>query len=245
MPPPSLATLTARFLANQATLPNDVMLPEVQPHEVVTSFRADSSVMWKDAKAPFELFGATVSIPIPLDWSAFAANQSDSTVMLLSLGSVPQQMRELNAFEPTAPTPNPSLAGNFEKLVNGLESCRKSASIAERLMAAGILKMLGRFDSAESLIALAEPECYGPFVNVLANERAALLWHRGDVSGALAAWNTMPNGPVTAFNRGVCEWMLGRPSAAAALFDRAAGSIPDRSGWSHLAAFYASICEDA
>lgn len=245
MPAPSLATLTARFLAHQAASPSNDVLSEVQPHEVVTSFRADSSLMWKDARAPFELFGATVTIPIPLDWSAFAANQGDSTIMVLGLGAVPQQMRELTAFEPKAPKINPSHAGNFEKLVNGLESCRKSASIAERLMAAGILRILGRFDSAEALLALAAPECHGPFASVLANERAALLWQRGDIQGASAAWQAMGDGPVPAFNRGICEWMMGKPAAAAALFDRAAGSIPDRSGWSHLAAFYASICENA
>lgn len=245
MAPPSLATLTARFLAQQAMSPGDDVLSEVQPHEVVTSFRTDAAVMWKDAKAPFELFGANVSIPIPLDWSAFAASQNDATIMLLSLGSVPQQMRELNDFKPSFASPNPSATGHFEKLVNGLESCRKSASIAERLMAAGILRMLGRFDSAKSLLALAEPECHGPFANVLANERAALIWQQGDRTGAMTAWQAMGDGPVAAFNCGVCEWMQGRPSAAAALFDRAAGSIPDRSGWSHLAAFYASICEDA
>jgi hypothetical protein len=244
MPSPSLATLTARFLANQATSPSDDFLAEVQPHEVVTSFRTDSAVMWSDAKAPFELFGVNVKISIPLDWSAFAASQSDSTIMLLSLGSVPQHMRELNTFQPMVATPNPSVTGHFEKLVNGLESCRKSASVAERLMAAGILKLLGRYDSAESLIALAEPECHGALTYVLANERAAIRWHCGDLAGALAAWQSMGDGPVATFNRGVCEWMMGRPAAAAALFDRAAGSIPDRSGWSHLAAFYASICED-
>jgi hypothetical protein len=245
MQSPSLASLTARFLAHQATVPSDDAMPEVQPHEVVTSFRTDSSVMWKDAKAPFELFGTTVSIPIPLDWSAFASSQNDATIMILSLGSVPQQMRELNAFSPTFDSPRRSVIGHFDKLVNGLESCRHSASIAERLMAAGILRMLGRLESAEALLALAAPECHGPLAQVLANERAALRWHRGDLAGASAAWRAMGDGPVASFNLGVCEWMMGRPAAAAALFDRAAGSIPDRSGWSHLAAFYATICENA
>lgn len=244
MTAPSLATLTTRFLAHQAAAPSHEDSPEVQPHEVVTSFRANSSAMWADAKAPFDFFGITVSIPIPLDWSAFASHQGDDTIMPLCLGSIPQHMRELNGFQPKVASPNPSMAGQFEKLMNGMESCRKSGSVTERLLAAGILRILGRFDAAESLLALAEPECYGSLANVLANERAALLWYRGDVAGALSAWNAMADGPVSAFNRGICEWIQKRPAAAASLFDRAAGAIPERSGWSHLAAFYASICED-
>lgn len=244
MNPPTLADLTARFLAAKAIAPDHDELSEVMPHEVITSFRADAATTWVDAKSAFHLFGVTLSsLPMPSDWSSFVSQLSDIPVMPLCLGAVPQRMRELTTIRDFSTqnrlteTPTPSKA-----LQQWIDGRVKAGTSADLLIAASMCRLTGDADRAEQLLNQVSPENDG-IAQVLNNEKAALAWNSGDVETAAKIWNEMPENPVTLFNRGICEWSLGRTGMAATLFDRAADAIPDRSGWSHLAAFYASICE--
>lgn len=245
MTPPSLATLTARFLASKSIASDDGGMAEVMPHEVITSFRADAATTWVDAKSPFSLFGVSIpAMPMPPEWPPFVSQLRDVTVIPFCLGAVPQRMRELSSVTPKlTETKTVVVSGNFPNLMKWVEARRNAGTVGEFLIAAAVLRAMGEFELAENQLNAAESLCTGAFADVLANERAALAWYRGDIAMAASMWNAMGESPVVLFNRGVCEWMLGRPASASKLFDRAAGSIPDRSSWSHLAAFYASLCE--
>ena len=243
MTPPSLAELTTRFLTAKAVAPDFDELPEVVPHEVITSFRADSATTWVDAKAAFHLLGTTVpSLPMPKEWASFVSQLGDATVMPLCLGAVPQRMRELKAIRPD-PTANRQSISSFDVpgMNSWIDARIKSGTPVDLLIVSSICRAMGDCDRSEQLLNRVAGET--AFSEVIANERAALAWSRGLIQEAAKIWNDMAENPVTLFNRGVCEWMLGRTGSAAALFDRAADTIPDRSGWSHLAAFYASVCE--
>jgi hypothetical protein len=243
MTPPSLADLTARFLAAKAATPDSDDLAEVTPHEVVTAFRADAAATWADAKVAFDLFGVTgVVVTIPPDWGTFLTHLPDATVMPLCLGAVPQRMRDLTAVRPTASSAAaPSAVSHV--LTKWVETKTQTGTVAERLVVAALLRVRGEYAAADAIHVQIAPSCTGPLALVLANERAALLWARGDEAAATTAWAKMGESPVVNFNRGVCAWRSGKLGEASKAFDKAAGAIPDRSGWSHLAAFYASLCE--
>jgi hypothetical protein len=245
MTPPSLADLTARFLAAKAALPESDEPAEVMPHEVVTGFRADAAATWADAKAAFDFLGATgLAVTMPPDWGTFLTQLPDATVLPLCLGAVPQRMRDLSHVRPLARDGRATVpAAVSQALTKWVESKSKVGSPADRLVAAALLRVKGEYDRAGAVHDDVAPDCAGPLATVLANERAALKWARGDEAGAAAAWDAMAEGPVARFNRGVCHWRAGRTAEAAKAFDKAAATIPDRSGWAHLAAFYASSCE--
>ena len=245
MTPPSLADLTARFLAAKAAQPESDEPAEVMPHEVVTGFRADAAATWADAKAAFALLGAPdIAASMPPDWGTFLTHLPDATVLPLCLGTVPQRMRDLTHVRPLARdgrATTPTAVSHT--LMKWVESKARTGAPADRLVAASLLRVKGEYDRAESVLDDVAPDCAGPIKTVLENERAALRWARGDEAGALAMWAALPDGPVSRFNQGVCHWRAGRTAAAAKAFDMAAAAIPDRSGWAHLAAFYASSCE--
>jgi len=73
------------------------------------------------------------------------------------------------------------------------------------------------------------------------NERAAFLWLCDCREEALAVWQTLPAGPVVNFNLGMANLMLGLPKRAIPYLELSVESLPETSGWHHLAALYLSV----
>jgi hypothetical protein len=80
---------------------------------------------------------------------------------------------------------------------------------------------------------------------VWTNERAALLWERGLLTEAVAAWEQLPDGVTKWFNLGMAALFSGQPERAKPLLRQAAESLPESSGWAHLARLYSALCESA
>ena len=123
-------------------------------------------------------------------------------------------------------------AGEFKK--------RQSAAM---LLAAGVARSIGEFDWANELLVEAESLCTGSLRPAWENEQAALMWHRGDCTAALAAWDAMPETPTVLFNRGMANLFLGNLTVARELLGRAVAVIPEASGWHALARLYQTVGE--
>lgn len=105
-------------------------------------------------------------------------------------------------------------------------------SATHPLLAAGVARLIGEFDTAEKLLPADAT-----------NERAALLWHRGRCEEALATWNEMPATPAVLFNRGMALLFLGKIAEAKPVLTEAVAAIPESSGWNALARLYLAVAE--
>ena len=75
------------------------------------------------------------------------------------------------------------------------------------------------------------------------NERATSLWLSDHREEAMAVWQTLPAGPVADFNLGMANLMLGSPKRAIPFLQASVESLPETSGWHHLAALYLSVAQ--
>ncbi len=103
---------------------------------------------------------------------------------------------------------------------------------SQPVLAAGLSRLIGDFDEAEKLLPTDD-----------ANERAALLWHRGKSEEALATWDAMPETPAVLFNRGMALLFPGKTIEAKAALTKAIASVPETSGWNALARLYLAVAE--
>jgi predicted Zn-dependent protease len=119
----------------------------------------------------------------------------------------------------------------------------KKGNAVAALLAAGVARAAGELDWAGELLADAEGLCTGEDRGRWENERAALAWHRGDASDALARWEALPDSPAVLFNRGMAILFLGRAAEARVALAAAVEALPEGSGWRDLAELYRSLAE--
>lgn len=94
---------------------------------------------------------------------------------------------------------------------------------------------------AAKLVETGSPSIEATAVEDDLNQQAANLWLAGRSDAALAIWQTLPAGPVASFNIGMALLMLGRTKSAVPHLASAAESLPETSGWQHLAALYLTV----
>jgi tetratricopeptide (TPR) repeat protein len=237
---PSLSDLMVRFLANRSDAASAAVEPAsgpVEPHEVATGFRVDPRTAWTDAVAAVQPAAA----PVPNEWSSFVNQPAPAFAVALAAGNFPQRVKDLHPllakFDPRKLCPSGDLAPTpgCSGLRNWVERESKNGS---PLLAAGVARALGDFDRAEQLLTEAnESSAKGE------NERAALLWHRGESEAALAVWKAMANSPTVQFNRGMALLFTGQPAAARVELSAAAADLPENSGWHSLARLYQAVAE--
>ena len=236
---PSLEDLMVRFLATRSDAAAAAVEPsegEVEPHEVAAGFRVDPRAAWTDAivlNAGANTPGSPV-VPLPPDWASLVNQPGSAFAVAMAAGNFPQRVRDLQPlltkFNPAELRPSPS-----QEPVPGLSGLRdwiKKNAAAQPILAAGIARLIGDFDTAAGLLP-----------KDAANERAALLWHRGSCSEALAAWKAMPDSPEVLFNRGMALLFLGQIAEAKPALTKAIAAIPETSGWNALARLYLAVAE--
>ncbi len=94
---------------------------------------------------------------------------------------------------------------------------------------------------AAKLVETGSPSIEATAVEGDLNQQAANLWLAGRSDAALAMWQNLPAGPVASFNIGMALLMLGRTKSAVPHLASAAESLPETSGWQHLAALYLTV----
>jgi hypothetical protein len=230
---PSLEDLMVSFLASRsdaAVAAVEYGEGEVELYEVAAGFRVDPRAAWNDATNQL----TAAAIQLPPDWASVVNQPAATFAVPMAAGNFPQRVRDLQPllakFEPDElrPTgtqsPTPGLA-NLRSWI------AKNASKSP-VLAAGLARQIGDFDAAEKLLPTDA-----------ANERAALLWHRGECEKAVAAWTAMPESPAVLFNRGMALLFFGKIAEAKAALTKAIAAIPEESGWNSLARLYLAVAE--
>jgi hypothetical protein len=236
---PSIETLTARFLARQAIAPEVVDNSEVTTHEAISSFQASAATTWRDAIAGLTLFGEK-AVMSPPEWASFVAQLGEASILPLCIGAVPQRIRELKTSPHTASAS--STDTSWPQLRQWIRERKKANTAVDSILAAALHRSLGEFALAIQSLDAAMTSASPAHRLIIANERAAILWHQGEFAKAKAAWVAMADHPATIFNRACCDWVLGRVLDAEREFTSAAGQLPDNSGWCHLAGLSAIAC---
>lgn len=231
---PSIESLMMRFLATRSDAMTAVEHgeSEVEPHEVAAGFRVDPRAAWIDANS--HTTGSPG--PLPTEWAVLVGQPSAAFALPMAAGHFPQRVKDLQPllvrFQPAelrptgAQAPLPAFAG--------LRAWVQKNAKTSPLMAAGVARTLGDFDTAETILAGASGA---------ENEAAALLWQQGKCEAALAAWDAMSETPAVLFNRGMAKLFLGRFAEARVSFQKAVEVIPEVSGWSSLARLYLAVAE--
>jgi hypothetical protein len=235
---PALSDLMVRFLATRSDAATAAVEPagEVEPHEVAAGFRVDPRTAWTDAVAA----APTASSPVPNDWTSWVNQPAPAFAVAMAAGNFPQRVKDLHPLiaKFDAKKLRPSGDSVPTHGLTGLRSwVEKEAKSGSALLAAGVARSLGDFDRADAILKSL------PDSPAVENERAALLWHRGDCEAALKAWKAMPDSPAVRFNRGMAMLFTGNAKAARTELSAAAASLPEASGWHALARLYQAVAE--
>jgi hypothetical protein len=238
---PTIEGLMVRFLANRSDAASSAVETgesEVEPHEVAAGFRVDPRAAWLDATAQITTGGNAPppAVQLPAEWAALVAQPAAAFAVPMAAGHFPQRVKDLQPllakFDPNELRPSgsqPALPG-----FSGLRNWVAKNGATHTLVAAGIARTLGDFDTADRLLA---------GTNGTENDRAATLWARGRCTEALAQWDAMPETPAVQFNRGMGRLFLGRLAEARAALQTAVDAIPETSGWNSLARLYLAVAE--
>lgn len=237
---PTLDDLIVRFLAarsDAALAAVDSSEGEVEPHEVAAGFRVDPRAAWTDAieaNTPGASAPGTPATPLPSDWATLVNQPAAVFAVPMAAGNFPQRVRDLHPlltnFNPAELRPNGSqtaLPG-----LTGLRNWIRKNGAKEPVLAAGLARLVGDFDTAAELLPAGA-----------ANEQAALLWQRGRCEEALAAWNAATESPAVLFNRGMARLFLGQFVEAKIALAAAVAKLPEPSGWNALARLYLAVAE--
>jgi len=251
--PPTLAALTAGFLsrtedAETLTAAADA-LGDVQPHEVSVGYRAEPRLAWQESLEVLAAFGQKASpIPAPADWGGLVARQDGLPALPFALANYPQRVRDLGTLLQTENLGD-LLADPVETtpvstgLLKWGSRHVQAGELPHALMAAANYRAGRDFDRATETLAGLKATVGTDWQPVLANEEAALLWHRGRYAEAADLWTTLSDSVPVRFNRGMAALFLGRPAEAREHLKAAVAGLADSSAWHHLASLYLTLAE--
>jgi tetratricopeptide (TPR) repeat protein len=238
---PTIESLMVRFLASRSDAAGaavELGESEVEPYEVAAGFRVDPRAAWLDATATIITGGNAPpsAVQPPPEWASLVAQPAAAFALPMAAGHFPQRVKDLQPllakFNPNELRPSgsqPALPG-----FAGLRGWLAKNGSAHPLLAAGIARTLGDFDTAEKLLTEVERTD---------NDTAALLWAKGECAEALAAWDAMAESPAVLFNRGMARLFLGQVAEARESLQKAVDAIPETSGWNALARLYLAVAE--
>jgi tetratricopeptide (TPR) repeat protein len=241
---PSIASLMGRYLASRQESVTCIEpdLSEVEPHDAATGFRAAIHTTWAETTAVFRLLGLkSERVSAPPEWAAFVASD-EVGLSPFAAGFAPQRLRlptQMNGLQSFGP--RISNAQNFSTLRGWVRKTLRSQSATQLLVAAGIATSLGDWSDAESALNAAESLCTKEWSTAWQNQKAAMLWRKGDHQAAISIWSSLPHHGLKCFNLGLAQWQLGQTAEAVKLLEEAADQLPEHSGWSHLARLYATL----
>jgi hypothetical protein len=251
---PPLPDLLARYLARAASAHEEGLGladlgAEVVPFDAVPVQPVEPRLAWSEAVAVLRtlgLPGEAKPAPVPPDWPALVANHEPEVALPFCLGNFPQMVRHLPALLHNPNLGAPRVASARAVPVPGLEQWAGGAARAKDcrqvLLAAAVLRLARQFEAAGRLLGGLKdvPEAWQ---GALANERAALTWHRGDFAKAAESWRGQAESVPVLFNRGMAALFLGESAAARTALAAAASALPEDGAWHHLARLYLALAE--
>lgn len=253
---PTISELTLRMMQSSPTS-LDVLedLSEVEPHETYGAVRIDPRSAWSDAIEALRAFGLPLHVrhlTAPPEWNRLVSlAEARATWLPMAAGNYPQRVGDLDALlhaaslselRPLHP-PHESGMAVATPIRNWVAQAMASESLPNLLLAAGVLRRLEAFTETERVLTFAQSLLDAAGSVAWANEKAALLWHRGRWEEAAHEWDKLPDSPVVHFNRGMSALFLGPTESARLWLARAGADLPESSSWHHLARLYLSLAE--
>lgn len=240
MAPPSIAELTRGYLDRSSAQPSEASDGLFEPYEVSASFRPEPRMAWNEAQVAFALFSTGVSeTPIPTGWDGLVQRRDSIAAVACCVGNFPQMLQDMGPLMSidnlTTLRPSPTSATGGEPKANGTWS--------ELVVRAGVARLEGDFDAADQLLNAAQSGSKGEVADLIANERAALAWHRGKCDEAIKIWSSLPESPAVALNRGMAALFSGKAADAVAPLKAALEGFSTESGWHHLASLYLALAQ--
>jgi tetratricopeptide (TPR) repeat protein len=250
---PTISALTAGFLGrteDAETLASAAdALGDVQPHEVAVGYRAEPRLAWQESMEVLAAFGLAASpIPAPGDWGSLVARQDGSAALPFALANYPQRVRDLGTLLqakslsdllPAAPESAEVSTGLLKWGVRHTQD----GSLPHALIAAANYRAARDFNRAEATLASLKGSVAAEWQPVLANEEAALLWHRGEYAKAARVWASLPESVPVRFNRGMASLFLGNAAEAREHLKAAIAGLAESNAWHHLASLYLALAE--
>src|SRR5262245_25824975 len=241
----------ARRFASGETAPD--LGSEVVPHDAAPSQAPDARLAWEEALAvlsPGSRTSVTTrkSLPECPEWKVLVTAQEPALDLAFCVGNFPQMVRDLaSLLAVQGSQKNVPPRGRTSTTPGILEWAEKISRKAwpQPLLAAGILRLAQEYDKAEETLTETAGSAPAEMKDACANERAALLWHRGKRKDALAVWEkeTSADYLPALFNRGMALLFLGKSTAARPLLTRAVAALPEDGSWHHLARLYLTLAE--
>jgi tetratricopeptide (TPR) repeat protein len=222
---------------------------EVIPHEAATTPAVDPHVAWEEATAATSHFvpgAAKVSGTVPPGWPGLVSSHEPAAAVSLSFGNFPQLVRDVKSLLD---------AGSMSCLrsmpaqpfqVPDLERWALNSAAGDYplpLLATGVLRLARQFDRAADLLKECAKTIPDRWQAARQNEEAALAWDRGCAEQAAQLWKSQEPSASTNFNRGMAALFLDRPAEARKSLSAAVASLPEDSGWHHLARLYLALAE--
>jgi tetratricopeptide (TPR) repeat protein len=237
---PTIEDLMVRFFAarsDAAAAAVETGESEVEPFEVAAGFRVDPRAAWLDATAALAS-GGNAPPPAgqpPTEWAALVSQPAAAFAVPMAAGHFPQRVKDLQPLVKFSPAElRPSGTQAPTPGFSGLRNWIVKNAPTHPLIASGIARTLGDFDTAAKLL---------DSVPTAVNDRAALLWQKGECAEALTAWESMPESPAVLFNRGMARLFMGHTADAREPLQKAIEAIPEASGWHSLARLYLAVAE--
>jgi tetratricopeptide (TPR) repeat protein len=253
----SLPELLAQYLQRQASahaagLGLADTAGEVEPYDAVPAQPVEPRLAWEEACVVLRHFQAEPPArpgKAPGDWPTLVAGQESVTALAFCLGNYPQLVRDLHSLlqTPDLKTLRDSAGARSVRPLAALldwaaQATRKGQS-SQLLLAAGVLRLARQFARAEELLERCREELPAEWQPVIANEEAALAWHRGRAEEAAALWRAQPESVPVLFNHGMAALFLGDLAEARSCLNRAVAQLPEESPWHHLGRLYLALAE--
>ncbi|MFL5341207.1 MAG: hypothetical protein ACJ8F7_13755 [Gemmataceae bacterium] len=223
---------------------------EVEPYEAAFAPMVEPRVAFDEAIAALKLLDidhGSASMNAPPDWSTLVSGAGSLVALAFAAGNFPQLVRDLPALlrsERRSDMLKVETAGtDTPALTRWAREAGAKGRYPQCLFGLGALRVSRDFDAAEKLLGELKANVPSRWQAAIANEEAALLWHRGRHEEALAAWNSLPESAVALFNRGMANLFLDRPTEARPLLQKAVTLLPEDNAWHHLARLYLALTE--
>jgi len=247
--PLSLPELFTDYLRRQtAAHEAGLALPdsdEVVPYDAAPAQPVDPRLAWDEAAAALRCFHPSLpKLPAkaPTEWPTLVTSHEPVAALAFCAGNFPQLVRNLSALVQAAELRDLRPTAGRPVEASGLaEWAAGNEGPARTLFAAGTLRLARQYDQAAEL--LRETDAAPEWRDALANEEAALAWHRGRTEEADRLWQAQPESVPVLFNRGMAALFLGRPTEARGWLRRAAEQLSENDAWHHLARLYLALAE--
>ena len=241
---PKLDSLMARYLERRAEAEAIGIeagdLSEVTPYEAGPVQPIDPKVAWEEALVALSVVGLKAkSAKAPPGWVQLVGQNEPHVAIAFCVGNFPQLVRHFHLLlqKQTNPLPAPGAAIDVPQF---LEWAGQATAFPQAIQALAGLRLSRQFDRADAFLAKM-PAIPTEWKAAWDNEVAALAWHRGDTTAAVALWKSQPPTLPVRFNLAMASLFLGDVPMARIVLEQVIGELPESSGWHHLARLYHTL----